>query len=599
MVKGQANKLICCISFTLLAFYLNIAHASSNHKVKLTAFESCPYVCSNSNQKGVLVDLVESIFEADKREVEIDIMPHSRALKMVQKGSYDGVIGILQREDFSLIYPSKSIGRYQYNFYSLEEDTWIYTGLKSLYNRRIGVEKGSSYGVFDSYINRYSHSSKEIQLIHGKDVNNRMMELLKLNRIDSFLADKNTIEWHSNQHPVIKMRESGSIPMDDIYIGFHASNGAHLAEFVAEQIKQLRESGKLAELLSPYGLTDWEKWTIGDYSIFEQDYLDNLIKSNPTTSIKHLPKRVLRLKASVNKDSGYWEYAQKFKQLVETNSNGELSISLHFGESSEHDIVYDLAEGKIDMGLVAINNYTPFAPSAGVFALPYLFPTLDSAKQLINSEKMKDISSKAALESGVRPISFFIGGYRTLLNNKLAVKTTSDLANLKIRVPRNQLMIEAFRSWGVEPYPIAWPEVYPALSSNIIHGMDNPLNIANAGIGKEKLLWQYYKFATKIKYFLFTAPHLISEQSLLSMTKKHRDIVLEAANEAQQYSWRQTQTKELELIKQAKNGGMIFIEPYDEPSDWQAKAKATWPKMYFRVGGKKHVEETVKTINGQ
>ncbi|MDE3274229.1 TRAP transporter substrate-binding protein, partial [Pseudoalteromonas sp. G4] len=286
-------------------------------------------------------------------------------------------------------------------------------------------------------------------------------------------------------------------------------------------------------------------------------------------------------------------------QLVETNSNGELSISLHFGESSEHDIVYDLAEGKVDMGLVAINNYTPFAPSAGVFALPYLFPTVDSAKQLINSEKMKDISSKAALESGVRPISFFIGGYRTLLNNKLAVKTTSDLANLKIRVPRNQLMIEAFRSWGVEPYPIAWPEVYPALSSNIIQGMDNPLNIANAGIGKEKPLWQYYKFATKIKYFLFTAPHLISEQSLLSMTKKHRDIVLEAANEAQKYSWRQTQTKELELIKQAKNGGMIFIEPYDEPSDWQAKAKATWPKMYFRVGGKKHVEETVKTINGQ
>ena len=57
---------------------------------------------------------------------------------------------------------------------------------------------------------------------------------------------------------------------------------------------------------------------------------------------------------------------------------------------------------------------------------------------------MRKLSYQAALESNVHPLSFFIGGYRFLLNNENVVKTSKGLQGLKVRVTQNQMMMESF-----------------------------------------------------------------------------------------------------------------------------------------------------------
>jgi hypothetical protein len=61
---------VSLVALTAL-FTMVISHQiKAAEKVVLSAFESCPYVCSKQQQKGVLVDIVEAIFAASNIQVE-------------------------------------------------------------------------------------------------------------------------------------------------------------------------------------------------------------------------------------------------------------------------------------------------------------------------------------------------------------------------------------------------------------------------------------------------------------------------------------------------------------------------------------------------
>jgi TRAP-type C4-dicarboxylate transport system substrate-binding protein len=249
------------------------------------------------------------------------------------------------------------------------------------------------------------------------------------------------------------------------------------------------------------------------------------------------------------------------------------------------------------MGMVATNNLTPFAPSLGFLALPYMFPNEEGIKKLFRAPLMDKIAERAGLESNVRPLSFFIGGYRLLANNRKEVKKTSDLRGLRIRVPRNQLMIEAFRAWDIEPIPLPWTEVWPALESGTIQGQENPINIIFDGVNRTQEVWDELKYITNLHYFLFTAPHMISESFYRQLSDKNRILVEQAASEAEVYSWQLIKNEDKKITEYAKSKGMVFVDPLNEEQDWQKKARSIWPELYFRAGGKELVDNVLDVMN--
>ena len=67
-----------------------------------------------------------------------------------------------------------------------------------------------------------------------------------------------------------------------------------------------------------------------------------------------------------------------------------------------------------------------------------------------------------------------MGGYRIITNSKKPINTMADLKGLKIRVPAVELQLAAFRSWGVEPHPLAWSETFNGLQQGVVDGQENP-----------------------------------------------------------------------------------------------------------------------------
>lgn len=484
--------------------------------------------------------------------------------------------------------------------YTSQKSDWLYTGLNSLNGRILGVEAGKSYGIFDSYIQRHNKDNRIIYQNYGEHSTASLLKLLEKQYIDILFEDKNVLDFHLKRHRNIKLNEGGVIPPDHLYVGFSANNkNAHVyADMVTAGITAMRQSGELATILTKYGLSDWEDQTPRVRDPFAGNYVQRLEDHyKPNSDIKNLNTSSLIFEGSTAKYGGYWQYAAKFKESLERLSEGKMHVQLKFGVTTEHDIVMNIAEGKSHMGMVATNNLSPFAPSLGFLALPYLFPNEDGIKKLFHDPLMEKIADRAGLESNVRPLSFFIGGYRLLANSTKPIRTTEDLKGLRIRVPRNQLMIEAFRTWGVEPMPLPWTGIWPALESGIIQGQENPINIIFDGVNKTEEVWDVLKYVTNIHYFMFTAPHMISESFYRQLSTRNKQLVRQAAREAELYSWDLVKKEDRKMTQFAKSKGMVFVDPVNEEEDWQVKARAIWPDFYFRVGGKELVDSVLEVIN--
>ena len=240
--------------------------------------------------------------------------------------------------------------------------------------------------------------------------------------------------------------------------------------------------------------------------------------------------------ATANPDGSlHVEAINKFKEIVERESNGAIKVQTFYGGSmgDEQANVKQLRNAEINLAVLACGNLTPFAPSAGVFYLPYLFPSLEDAEKLFsNDEFMEEVAGKVVAESRTRPLAWLIGGYRVITNAQKPIRVMEDLQGLKIRVPPVELQLAAFRSWGVEPHPLAWSETFNGLQQGVIHGQENP-----HAINRDQKFWEVQKYITNVHYLLWVGPISVSEKWYRKLDPQTKALVKRAAQEAAQHEW--------------------------------------------------------------
>jgi len=292
-------------------------------------------------------------------------------------------------------------------------------------------------------------------------------------------------------------------------------------------------------------------------------------------------------------DSFHQAYADKFKELCEKYSGGKIQVNIYGGAQlgSEQDNVQGCSTNMIQMTTLAVNNLTPFASSVGFMTLPYAFPKIQDAYKLFKHPFMEEVNTKVVAQANVRAVSWLVGGYRVFTNSKKEVRTPGDLQGLKVRVPKNNIMIAAYKSWGVNPVPISWTETFNALQQKVVDGQDNP-HIVNAA----SKFYEVQKYITNIHYILWTGPNIISEQFYKKLPEDLKKAVDRAAKEAAVYEWDFVEKKEAAALKECLDKGMKMVEPADNEKEWISRAKTVWPNMYKDIGGKEMVDKAVAII---
>jgi TRAP-type transport system periplasmic protein len=280
----------------------------------------------------------------------------------------------------------------------------------------------------------------------------------------------------------------------------------------------------------------------------------------------------------------------KFKEIVESESGGKIKVQTFYGGSmgDEQANVRQLRSQEIHLAVLAVGNLTPFAPQANIYYLPYLFPGIDTAYALLSDEAFNaKMADKIAQQSGARPLSWLIGGYRHLTNSKRPVTKIGDLQGLKIRTPPVEIQLESFRAWGVEPHPLAWTETFNALQQGVIDGQENP-----HAVNRDQKFWEVQKYITQLHYLLWVGPMLVSEAWFQGLDPAAKDLVVKAAAEAAQYEWEWAAEQDQIALQQCLDRGMQFDVLEDEDV-WMEKARALWPQFHEQVGGQAVIDEAL------
>lgn len=292
--------------------------------------------------------------------------------------------------------------------------------------------------------------------------------------------------------------------------------------------------------------------------------------------------------------SAQWEMASKFKASFEAKTGGKHKAELFPNEQlgGEETTVNSASMGTLDFSVLAINNVTPFSPTVGVLTLPYVIQSAEDAKKLVTGEVGKELTANTVRDAGVRIVGWTFTGFRVLTNSKKPVRTVADLQGLKIRVPKNEIMISSYQAWGINPTPMAWGETFTALQQRVVDGQDNPyITVSSMKFNEVQ------KYITNIRYVFSLEPIIVGEGIFKKQPADVQKAILDAGAEATEHSYKWLAETEGRIKKELVAKGMEITDPADGEKEWISKATTTvWPKYYSSIGGKDKLDKVLKAL---
>lgn len=279
-------------------------------------------------------------------------------------------------------------------------------------------------------------------------------------------------------------------------------------------------------------------------------------------------------------DSDYGVLATKFKELVESYSDGTIEVKLHCcGQiATEDDAFKAMQLGTVDAYFISQNNVSPHWPLMDVFVLPYIFDDTEHLVAVAEGEVGAEIKKQIAADTGVHLLTFGGPSYRDFFNSKHPVNTMADMDGLKIRVPKNNVMLATFEAFGAEPVPLAWSETPTALQTGTVDGGDNGTNVI-----QEMKFYEFAPYLTVLDHFAGFSPLFASDRFMSKLDESQTDAVERAALEAGQYHTEHMVNK-IEAVRSwlTNEGGMEITRP--ERADFIAAAQTVQQQVAAERG---------------
>ncbi len=171
-----------------------------------------------------------------------------------------------------------------------------------------------------------------------------------------------------------------------------------------------------------------------------------------------------------------------FKSLVEAGTNGSVTVQLfpdgQLGKDNE--VIQMTRDGVIQSNISSSGGVAQHYPLVGVFDMPFAFPNIAVAHEVIDLDNSFGQKFAADLEAktGLKVLGILdSGGFFALSNSKRPITSVADMKGLRIRtmtLPTHEAIIS---SLGGKPTPLPWPEVYTALQTGVADGQMNPVPI--------------------------------------------------------------------------------------------------------------------------
>ncbi len=273
----------------------------------------------------------------------------------------------------------------------------------------------------------------------------------------------------------------------------------------------------------------------------------------------HSDKVQLRLSAVQSEtDQRSVALIEKFAPMVEDFAsfephwNGTL-----FGQGTELEAI---ASGDLEMSITSAQELATFFPEFSIFTAGYVLQDADHQVAVFKDALFDEFKAKAEEELGVVLLAPMYLGRRQVnlrqTKDELTVMTPEDLSGVNLRMPGTDAWQFLGRALGANPTPMAFTEVYTALSTGSVDGQDNPLpTVVDA---------KFYEVTNQI----VLTSHLVdwnfialSKETYDALTPEQQQQITDAAWAAADFGRENQLAKEEELVSFLKEQGLEIYEP--------------------------------------
>jgi tripartite ATP-independent transporter DctP family solute receptor len=226
----------------------------------------------------------------------------------------------------------------------------------------------------------------------------------------------------------------------------------------------------------------------------------------------------------------------------------------------EREMIEAVQLGTLDIVNTSTGPVGNFVPEVNIVDIPFLFRDYDHARRVLDGPIGDDLRAKFPAK-GLVAIAWTENGFRHMTNSKRPIVKPDDAKGLKIRSMQNKVHIQAFQSIGIQPTPMAFPELFTALQQGTVDGQENPIPVILSA-----------KFAQVQKHLSLTghvySPALIIVSPALwnKLSDADKKAFIEAGKTGSAAQRKKVNDDERDGIAQLRASGMEVVTTVDGPA---------------------------------
>lgn len=274
--------------------------------------------------------------------------------------------------------------------------------------------------------------------------------------------------------------------------------------------------------------------------------------------------------------------SKRFAELVAQGTNGAVKVDVFPAAqiAGLRQGTESIQVGTLDLVWSDFGTLGNWRKEYGFMSLPFLFRDFDHVKKVLYGPVGSELKEDVAKAMQIDILGFGVAGFRVMATRATPINKPGDLSGLKFRVPEVPVFVATFHQLKANPTPMAFGEVYTALQTGVIDGVEVPA----------ETMWSFKiqevaKHVSKT-YHILTDVHLMMSSSVLKgLTAAQQDVIRKAAKQAVEEEYLKASIAAEEEFWGKLAGAMTAVTNPDRAAFQQALLPV-WEEADKSAGGK-------------
>ncbi|MES2959338.1 MAG: sialic acid TRAP transporter substrate-binding protein SiaP [Pseudomonadota bacterium] len=275
------------------------------------------------------------------------------------------------------------------------------------------------------------------------------------------------------------------------------------------------------------------------------------------------------------------QMAERVAKEVKEKSGGRLDVQVFANSQlgSGKEMIESTSSGALQMTTDGAGALGTFLPQLSVIEAPYLWRDAAHMAKAAGTPLFAKLNDDLVAKRGMRMLNITYYGKRHLTTGSKAVRSPADMAGFKLRVPPVDTFRAMAEAWGARATPIAFGELYLALSQGAVDGQENPLPTIQSG-----KFFEVQKYLVLTEHIITPRMVIVNEAFWKGLRPADRDLMSAALASAAAWQDKELLGQEATLVGTFRSAGMTVIEP--DVAAWRKPVLDKVPALFEEKWGK-------------